>query len=541
MSLLSEVKLLLSCRADGVLDLHGRELADGDIVELSRVINTLPVRVLYLWRNNIGDDGAEALARALSRNTTVQEVVLVQNNITVVGCRAFAHELAQNATLVSINLGGNKLTREADDIMTGAGWHVPTGWQWQYHRVMDAAARWEAERVQQEREGRQGVLAEITAREAHARAMGEVARLRAELQDERQRRVDDVSEMMRQARVAEQQHQEDLDDVRAKNANLPQRIERLMEDMAAMRLAVQQTEATVRDLRHEHRQELEALRTEVRQERAAAAEDRTRLSRQLRSAHESVRVLREDVARLHAAAELRTGELRHDVDLFRHEYVAERAMSCEYTAQCFHVVADAVTKMGSAKPSRDDVWVSLPVVDAASPSFGVETPADGNETQAGDHLTNDRGGDEIECVGDVQSTPALALPDPPRFLVTDPGKPVFDHTPSINNVGRYLTDITPLLPDDEDAVGGNPHSGAPRPIITVQQQSEIERVFHEFDTDGSGAIDVHELQVAMRALGHDLSLEDVRALLEEVAAPGAEEIGFTEFEAMMAGIFNDNN
>lgn len=51
--------------------------------------------------------------------------------------------------------------------------------------------------------------------------------------------------------------------------------------------------------------------------------------------------------------------------------------------------------------------------------------------------------------------------------------------------------------------------------LTDEQRQEIKEAFELFDTDKDGAVDYHELKVAMRALGFDLKKAEVLKLLRE--------------------------
>lgn len=51
--------------------------------------------------------------------------------------------------------------------------------------------------------------------------------------------------------------------------------------------------------------------------------------------------------------------------------------------------------------------------------------------------------------------------------------------------------------------------------LTDEQRQEIKEAFELFDTDKDGAIDYHELKVAMRALGFDLKKAEVLKLLRD--------------------------
>lgn len=51
--------------------------------------------------------------------------------------------------------------------------------------------------------------------------------------------------------------------------------------------------------------------------------------------------------------------------------------------------------------------------------------------------------------------------------------------------------------------------------LTDEQKQEIKEAFELFDTDRDGAVDYHELKVAMRALGFDLEKAEVLKLLRD--------------------------
>ena len=66
-----------------------------------------------------------------------------------------------------------------------------------------------------------------------------------------------------------------------------------------------------------------------------------------------------------------------------------------------------------------------------------------------------------------------------------------------------------------------------RPEITDEQKQEIKEAFELFDTDKDGALDYHELKVAMRALGFDLKKAEVLKMLRDHDKSG---VGLMEFE-----------
>ena len=58
---------------------------------------------------------------------------------------------------------------------------------------------------------------------------------------------------------------------------------------------------------------------------------------------------------------------------------------------------------------------------------------------------------------------------------------------------------------------------------------EIKEAFELFDTDKDGALDYHELKVAMRALGFDVKKAEVLKLLREFDKNGQGLIEFDDF------------
>lgn len=69
--------------------------------------------------------------------------------------------------------------------------------------------------------------------------------------------------------------------------------------------------------------------------------------------------------------------------------------------------------------------------------------------------------------------------------------------------------------------------------LTAQKRKEIKEAFDLFDTDGSGTIDPKELNVAMRALGFEMTPEQIHQMIAEVDKDGSGTIDFDEFVHMM--------
>ncbi|KAG8911770.1 Calcium-binding component of the spindle pole body (SPB) half-bridge [Tulasnella sp. 417] len=73
-----------------------------------------------------------------------------------------------------------------------------------------------------------------------------------------------------------------------------------------------------------------------------------------------------------------------------------------------------------------------------------------------------------------------------------------------------------------------------RPEISDEQRQEIKEAFELFDTDKDGALDYHELKVAMRALGFDLKKAEVLKILKDHDKTGGGLIGFDDFAKIMS-------
>src|SRR5574343_1485879 len=69
--------------------------------------------------------------------------------------------------------------------------------------------------------------------------------------------------------------------------------------------------------------------------------------------------------------------------------------------------------------------------------------------------------------------------------------------------------------------------------LTEEQRQELKEAFDLFDTDHTGAIDYHELKVAMRALGFDVKKADVVALIREYDHEGTGRVEYADFLEIM--------
>ena len=72
-------------------------------------------------------------------------------------------------------------------------------------------------------------------------------------------------------------------------------------------------------------------------------------------------------------------------------------------------------------------------------------------------------------------------------------------------------------------------------------QTELREAFSLFDTDASGSIDLKELKAAMKALGFDISKEEIKKMLSNVDLNSNGEVEFEEFVRMMTGRMSERD
>ncbi|XP_071720264.1 probable calcium-binding protein CML13 [Rutidosis leptorrhynchoides] len=69
--------------------------------------------------------------------------------------------------------------------------------------------------------------------------------------------------------------------------------------------------------------------------------------------------------------------------------------------------------------------------------------------------------------------------------------------------------------------------------LTDQIKQEMKEAFELFDTDNNGTIDAKELSNAMRALGFEMTREQINQMIADVDKDGSGAIDFDEFVYMM--------
>ena len=73
----------------------------------------------------------------------------------------------------------------------------------------------------------------------------------------------------------------------------------------------------------------------------------------------------------------------------------------------------------------------------------------------------------------------------------------------------------------------------PRVELTEDQRLEIKEAFDIFDSDKSGSIDRHELRVAMRAMGFDVSKNEIMEIMDAKDPDGTGAINFAAFQEVV--------
>ncbi|NWX03044.1 CETN2 protein, partial [Caloenas nicobarica] len=74
---------------------------------------------------------------------------------------------------------------------------------------------------------------------------------------------------------------------------------------------------------------------------------------------------------------------------------------------------------------------------------------------------------------------------------------------------------------------------SPKLELSEEQRQEVREAFELSDTDGTGAIDVKELKVAMRALGFEPKKEEIKKIISDADTEGTGKISFNEFLVVM--------
>eukprot|EP00817_Percolomonadidae_sp_ATCC50343_P008142 CAMPEP_0117428194 /NCGR_PEP_ID=MMETSP0758-20121206/7963_1 /TAXON_ID=63605 /ORGANISM="Percolomonas cosmopolitus, Strain AE-1 (ATCC 50343)" /LENGTH=213 /DNA_ID=CAMNT_0005214429 /DNA_START=96 /DNA_END=734 /DNA_ORIENTATION=- len=74
----------------------------------------------------------------------------------------------------------------------------------------------------------------------------------------------------------------------------------------------------------------------------------------------------------------------------------------------------------------------------------------------------------------------------------------------------------------------------------VFSQSDLRKAFDLFDRDGSGSIDINELNNVLKSVGHNLDEEKLEAFMKEIDRDGNGTVDFDEFEYVVQVKLEDN-
>jgi centrin-3 len=103
------------------------------------------------------------------------------------------------------------------------------------------------------------------------------------------------------------------------------------------------------------------------------------------------------------------------------------------------------------------------------------------------------------------------------------------------NGNSSLSTSTPM--GASSRLSGNNHSGGQSQQnrqLSEEQKQEIKEAFELFDQDHDGAIDYHELKVAMRALGFELKKAEVLKLIRDHNRQGDDLMDYDDFVKISA-------
>jgi len=79
-----------------------------------------------------------------------------------------------------------------------------------------------------------------------------------------------------------------------------------------------------------------------------------------------------------------------------------------------------------------------------------------------------------------------------------------------------------------------------QPSLTEDQRQEIKEAFELFDTDKDGAIDYHELKVALRALGFDMKKAEVVKMMRDNDRQGDGLMDWDAFQKISESLHGGN-
>ncbi|KAF7646655.1 hypothetical protein LDENG_00184080 [Lucifuga dentata] len=102
------------------LDLSHNLIGDRGARAVGKLLNRSKLEILKLYDNNIRGSGAQALAHALTKNSTLLSLNLCLNRLGDEGGQAVGKALLKNKTLLYLHLGSNEMTESAAAVLSDA-------------------------------------------------------------------------------------------------------------------------------------------------------------------------------------------------------------------------------------------------------------------------------------------------------------------------------------------------------------------------------------------------------------------------------------
>ena len=126
--------------------------------------------------------------------------------------------------------------------------------------------------------------------------------------------------------------------------------------------------------------------------------------------------------------------------------------------------------------------------------------------------------------------PSISCPSDHLPLVIDFAFPAVPPAPAVAEpAAEVVAPAAVAAPTAHEVIALAPAAAPPSPAISDEVLASYKKAFSVFDKDGSGAVCVSELNEILIELGHNLSAEELDAMVKEVDADGSGEIGFDQF------------
>ncbi len=120
---------------------------------------------------------------------------------------------------------------------------------------------------------------------------------------------------------------------------------------------------------------------------------------------------------------------------------------------------------------------------------------------------------------------------------------VYGRAGEIQKIQKSLAHFNPLYvkvgATEQDAASWGPLSVIASALGTESWLASLERIFREFDTDGSGEIDVNELITGLKSLGKILTADESAALVAAIDQDFKGRISF-KVSAVISSAFGQN-